>query len=89
MNRSRFVWGLYDFRHTRHINVVKWYSNMHAHITSIRMHVVVLLNGTLPRVVIGDKLVYSWAHVDIHDHLDRQQDWLPWRILPLVRVIVV
>ena len=45
--------------------------------------------STRPRVVIGDKPIYSWARVDIHDHLDQQQDRLPWRILHLVRVIVV
>ena len=33
---------MYDFRRTHHINVVKWYSNMHARITSIHMHVVVV-----------------------------------------------
>ena len=83
------MWGVYDFRRTLHINVVKWYSNMHARITSIHMHVVVAFDSTLPRVVIGDKPIYSWARVDIHDHLDQQQDRLPWRILHLVSVIIV
>ena len=48
MNRSRFVWGLYDFRRTRHINVVKWYSNMHARIISIHLHVVVVIEWYTP-----------------------------------------
>ena len=41
---------VYDFWRTRHINVVKWYSNMHAYarITSIHMHVVVAFEWYTP-----------------------------------------
>ena len=79
---------VYDFWHTRHINVV--YSNMHARITSIHMHVVVAFERYTPSCGYRRQAyIYSWARVDIHDHLDQQQDRLPWRILHLVRVIVV
>ena len=45
---SLCVGRVYGFRRMRHINVVKWYSNMHARITSIHMHVVVVFKWYTP-----------------------------------------
>ena len=45
---SLCVGRVYDFQRMRHINVVKWYSNMHARITSIHMHVVVAFKRYTP-----------------------------------------
>ena len=70
------------------INVV--YSNMHARITSIHMHVVVAFERYTPsRGYRRQAYIFVVPRVEIHDHLDQQQDRLPWRILHLVRVIVV
>ena len=76
MNRSRSVWGLYDFRRTRHSNVVKWYSNMHARITSIHMHVVVVLEWYTPSRGYRRQ---AYIFVGPHGH-----PWSPWPTTRLV-----
>ena len=70
MNQSRSVWWLYDFRRTHHINVVKWYSNMHARITSIHMHVVVVFERYTP-----SRGYRQQAYIFVGP---RGRPWSPW-----------